>query len=69
MKIIKRFKFKRRIEFGQLLPVQYLYFKKYNKTNNFLIFLDIIIWVIPFGLVTSLFIINILETIKTKKND
>lgn len=69
MKIIKNFKYQRIINIGLLLPIQYLYYKKYNKKNNFLIIFDIIIWVIPFGLVISLFILNLLEIKNKKKNE
>ena len=56
------------INIKQLLPITYLYKKKYKKYVYLLYIFDFIIWMIPFALISMLLIINLLNLIKNKNN-
>ena len=64
---MKQYKKRLMINIKQLLPISYLYSKKYKKEKYFLLFFDFVIWMIPFALISTLFLINLYKIIKKEK--
>ena len=66
---MKKYNDKITINIRQLLPISYLYTNKYNKSNILIILIDILIWMIPFAFIITLFIINIYKFLKIKNKN